>query len=162
MILNHLYKGITMITRILSDTQDILEMTSPCKTIDCATIATGYTRKMELIHNNMDLESVGTKIAALYGTGENAITCKIDDSRLFNKKLLRVPSLESTVEWVKDPEQKKGPKNGQTNMFIPDSIFLPHEVTEELLHRMDDSTDPQEALELIIHLAEEQDEAREI
>ena len=40
--------------------------------------------------------------------------------------------------------------------------FSPQEITKELLHRMEDKTDLQEALEWSIRLAEEQDEAREI
>ena len=121
MILDRIDKGITMITGALSDTQDILDMTSPCKPIACATIATGYTRKMKLIHN---VESVGTKIAALYGTGKNAFTCEIDDARLFNKKLSQVPPLESIIEWLKDPEQKKGPQK-RPNKYVHPGLNIP-------------------------------------
>jgi len=67
LITDSIYKGITMITGIILSTQDILDLSSRLQPIACITIATGHTKKMKLLHN---LESVGTKVAALYGTGK--------------------------------------------------------------------------------------------
>ena len=56
---------------------------------------------------------------------------------------------------------KNPTKTIERNLWIPETIFLPEEATKELLHRLEDKTNPQEALEALIRKAEEQDEARE-
>ena len=66
--LSGLNEGIMKITSVFraNEATKILQMTSQCGPIACATVATGQLRKMNIIHS---VESVGPKIAALYGMG---------------------------------------------------------------------------------------------